>query len=123
MTGAGPLSALGYGSVKVMDDNGTPYEMHNVMYLPSSPVNLFSTIKLNQEGGKFLTTPSHATLFTKTSTLHTTKAYKGIFSLSLFSPHEFHAVSQANNFGATLEQWHSRLGHVGVQSIQTLCTA
>jgi len=56
MTGAGPLPAEGYGTVLVQDDREQAYMMKNVMYVPKSPVNLFSTTKFNQENGKFCTT-------------------------------------------------------------------
>ena len=133
MTGAGALPVLGYGSIRIQDDHGTPYQMHHVMYVPRSPVNLFSTIKLNQEGGEFLTTPSHAYLRTNQTTLTTSRAFQGIYLLSLCPPctPEFHAAAQVGHqttvkttpTGATLEQWHSRFGHVGLRSIISMVTS
>lgn len=129
MTGAGPLAVQGYGTVNVEDEHGTGYTMHHVMYVPASPVCLFSTIKLNQEGGEFRAAPDHAILITNNSILTTSRKYKGIYSLSLSSPllpHEFHSVTQAPRsnvktfVGATLENWHARFGHVGLQSLLQL---
>jgi len=125
VTGAGPLPVLGYGSVKIHDDAGIPYEMKHVMHVPASPVNLFSTIKLNQEGGNFLTTPTHATLSTNHSTLFTTKTYKGIYALTVSPPlNEFHATTQVQRppIGATIEAWHSRFGHIGFRTLMTMIT-
>ena len=133
MTGAGPLAVQGYGTVNVEDEHGTGYTMHHVMYVPASPVCLFSTIKLNQEGGEFLTTPSHAYLRTNQTTLTTSRAFKGIYLLSLCPPctPEFHAAAQVGHqttvkttpTGASLEQWHSRFGHVGLRSIISMVTS
>jgi len=128
MTGAGPLQVHGYGCVSVQDEHGTGYRMEHVMYVPRSPVCLFSTIKLNQEGGEFRTSSATATLITHANkTLTTSRQYKGIYLLSLSPMHESHAhVTQATAgssraaAGTTWQQWHARLGHVGITTLQKM---
>lgn len=123
MTGAGPLRAKGYGNVRVIDEHTNAYNMTQVMYVPDCPVNLFSTINFNNEGGTFTTSSTTATLRTNQTTLTTTTKYKGIYALTTTppTPHEIHS-SQAygKSVGATQQTWHARFGHVGLQTLNRL---
>ena len=126
ITGAGPLTVEGYGLVTVMDENGTLLTLTNVMLVPTCPVNLISTIKINQEGGTFTTTPSSATINTSTSTLLTSKSYKGIYSLT-FPPTplpeihtQVHEATEGPSNAATFPIWHARFGHVGIATLSRL---
>jgi hypothetical protein len=124
MTGAGPLTVKGYGVVRVTDDYGNTYLLKHVMYVPDSPVCLFSTIKLNREGGSFTASPTTAHLQTNHGSLYTNRTYKGIYLLSLYPPCEFVNVQvpgkTGEDHGATLDTWHARLGHVGFSLLSRL---
>lgn len=121
MTGAGPLTVEGYGTVNVYDALGNGYNMKQVMFVPSSPVCLFSTIRLNMEGGTFSTTNHSATLMTENGTLKTYAKYKGIYSLLHLPAPEFHAALRDHGkAGATFETWHARFGHVGFSTLAKL---
>ena len=123
MTGAGPLKAKGYGNVRVMDEHNHTYNMTHVMYVPDCPVNLFSTIKFNNESGTFITSPTMATLHTNQATLRTTIKYKGIYALTITPPplHEIHTTqAHGKSAGATQQIWHARFGHVGLQTLNRL---
>jgi len=119
MTGAGPLPAEGYGTVLVQDDREQAYMMKNVMYVPKSPVNLFSTTKFNQENGKFCTTALTGSLLTADGhELVTSRAYKGIYLLSHKVAEQMHTILKVPS--RTLDWWHSALGHAGVQAIHRM---
>jgi hypothetical protein len=119
MTGAGPLPSEGYGTVMIQDDREQAYLMRNVMYVPNSPVNLFSTTKFNHENGKFCTTALTGYLLTADGQeLVTSRAYKGIYLLGHKCAEQMHAILKVPS--RTLDRWHSALGHTGVQAIHRM---
>ena len=120
MTGAGPLPIAGYGTCLVKDAHSNQtFTLHNVMYVPSCPVNIYSTTQLNREGGTFTTTSTQAKLTdrhgrTLTSRMH----YRHIYLLNgVYPSHSAFATSHND-----LETWHRRLGHVGYESLHRMRT-
>ena len=108
MTGAGPLPVEGYGTCMVKDEHSNEtFVLRNVMFVPSSPVNIYSTTQLNLEGGSFSTTPSCARLTDLSGrTLKSKKHYKGIYLFSAIYP-EHTMFASMNDY----DTWHKRLGH------------
>ena len=120
MTGAGPLRVEGYGTCIVLDPlTNEHFPLNNVMFVPSCPVNIYSTTQLNQEGGTFTTTNTHARITDLSGrTLTTQKHFRGIYLLKGEYP-DHSAFATLDN---SLETWHRRLGHVGYNALNRMRT-
>lgn len=120
MTGAGPLPVEGYGTCIIRDTHtNEPFVLNHVMYVPSCPLNIYSTTVLNQEGGSFLTTKTAARLTDLSGrTLTSHKTYRGIFLLNGEYPNQTAFASIDND----LTTWHKRLGHVGFDALHRMRT-
>jgi hypothetical protein len=83
ITGSGSLSVAGSGSVTItVPKSNHSFTINEVLYVPLSPVNIFSTAQLNAEGGTFFTTKSRACLTNSLNkTLTTRKHFQGIYLL------------------------------------------
>jgi hypothetical protein len=118
MTGAGSLPVKGYGTCIVRDPHtNEPFRLFNVLYVPSCPVNIYSTTQLNEEGGTFTTTNTHARITDLSGrTLTTTKHFKGIYLLKGEYP-EHSTFATIDN---SRETWHKRFGHVGYENLDKI---
>jgi len=124
VTGAGPMKVVGYGTAMLADDTNSSITIHHVMHVPSSPVCIFSTTKLNETGGSFLATPYQAFIYFLDKVLMLVRTFRGIFLLTASPPpHEMFAATQGPTqltSKASSQQWHLRLGHPGKEVIRQL---
>jgi transposase InsO family protein len=132
MTGAGALPVKGYGTCAVVDHkSGHTFILHKVLYVPTCPVNIYSTTQLNQEGGTFTTSKTHAILTDHAGrTITTSKHYRHIYLLTAsnlshlneretFPSAEFIALAAE---APDLNVWHKRFGHPGIRTLQRITT-
>jgi transposase InsO family protein len=109
-------------------DSDQTLTLHNVLYVPSSPVNIYSTIQFNTEGGTFTTTAKRAYLTDHTCrTLSTNQHYNHIYLLKGVVPDligqgfaELHAAYVALLTDAQTPShstWHRRFGHPGHDTV------
>lgn len=119
LTGAGPLPITGYGTCVVQDQDGHALTLHQVMHVPNCPVNIYSTSKLNAEGGSFTATNLFARIITHLGLILTTFLhFRRIYLLNGVYPTHSVFASIANDW----HTWHKRLGHPSYDSIKRMRT-
>lgn len=120
MTGAGALPVEGYGTCIVTDSRGKhAFTLKHVMFVPTCPVNIYSTTQFNKEGGTFCANPTEATLTTPLrANLSTTRNYQGIYLLKGVCPPNL-AFATSN---ASIDIWHRRFGHAGHKALGRITT-
>jgi transposase InsO family protein len=135
LTGAGPLPVEGRGTCIVIDPStNLTFTLHNCLYVPSSPLNIYSTTQLNEEGGTFLTTKTHAILTDRAGrTIITSKHYRHLYLLQGVYPDTTETLEVQMNayFNANLNIptpdepadasiWHKRFGHPARNTLQRI---
>ena len=119
LTGAGPLPISGYGTCVVQDQDNHTLTLNQVMHVPNCPVNIYSTSKLNAEGGSFTATNLFARIITRLGLILTTFLhFQRIYLLIGVYPTHSAFASIANDW----HTWHKRLGHPSYDSIKRMRT-
>ena len=120
-----PVSALGQGTVTIhtyIDSRATRLRLTNTLHVPEARENLLSLGRIDNTGGRIVCANGQMTMYDSTSNkIAVAHMQRSLYYLDVRTEiHHSSNIAMKIKRTWTWEEWHRRLGHIGITGLRKL---